>query len=125
MKRTPVDKSVLAFGIPRRVRDPDYLDSAKGRLCEVNVEHDQETVCACHVSFHGSGGMGIKPDDRLVFFLCAACHDEFDGRTPGLQGADFIVANIVVPWLMKRHEGWRAMRDEIEGMQQDLGGLDL
>lgn len=39
----------------------------------------------CHVRLIGECGGGQKPDDTLATFGCVACHDVFDGRTPGLE----------------------------------------
>lgn len=103
-----IDKSVLTFGEPERVRNPEYLSSRRGGLCEVDPAHDSTTVVACHVRLDGAGGMGLKPGDDLVLFLCSDCHDEMDGRRPGLQGAAFIVARIVLPWLRRRFLEWAA-----------------
>lgn len=73
------------FGKDAPYRNKKILDYAKGQHCQINIHgicnHNNETVVACHIRKHEFGaGVGLKPDDCVIFFACSACHDVCDGR---------------------------------------------
>ena len=80
-KHTPVDKSVLAFGIPKRVDDERYLKTFKGETCW-NCGSGDETVIPAHIRAGHEGGGGLKPGDDLTVPLCGRCHADQEGN-PG------------------------------------------
>ena len=79
-RRPTIDKSALAFGEPRRVRDRKYLNSARTNRC---AACGSETgVIAAHIRTGNRGGVGLKPSDCCVEFLCDRHHREQEAN-PG------------------------------------------
>ena len=89
-------------------RSRKFLDSAKYRACDVlGCKHDPDTVVGCHVRYDGSGGMGVKPSDKMVLFLCHEHHAQMDGRNrsgDGLGLLHWLWKNILLPRMEERFD---------------------
>lgn len=106
-KHIPVDKSALVFGEPHRLRDDAYRKSAKDRPCDACGHGGDGSVVLAHISIDGNAGRGIKaPDDESVF-LCGRCHDRFDR---GVDKWRWLVTEVFIPMLRKRHQDWKVTR---------------
>jgi len=106
-----IDKSALAFGVPKRVKDDRYRDSAKDRPCDVC--RSEGTTVLAHIAIPGNSGMGTKPSDDESLFLCGVCHDQMDGRTLPARDqhkarAVWIIRNYLFPRLRARRLKWEA-----------------
>lgn len=59
--------------------------SARGRDCTAQImgvcNYNPDTVVLAHLRMSGDG-MGRKPSDTRAAYLCSACHDVVDNRTP-------------------------------------------
>lgn len=98
-----IDKSVLAFGEPERIRDDAYTRSAQNRACECCGFMDGQSVVACHVNY-GMGGGKLKAGDDQTLFLCTSCHSAMDTDPRGIPV--WILENIVRPWMARRYMAW-------------------
>ena len=66
---------------------------AQGERCLVRLpgcDGGGETTVLAHYRLAGYCGTGMKPNDRLGAFACAACHDVIDGRRQTLLSRDYI-----------------------------------
>lgn len=104
-RRPKIDKSVLAFGIPERLKDEAYTRSAQGRACDACGIENGTTVFA-HFRRKGCG-MQIKPHDAEGFFLCHRCHNDWD---LGTNREGWVIDNIVIPQAHRRYRTWKANR---------------
>lgn len=78
-----IDKTTLANGTPKRVRDPKWLASAKDKPCEACGSWDG--VVAAHFNTAGNSGMAQKAGDDQTAFLCFRCHMEADQSPTKLE----------------------------------------
>ena len=75
----PVNKSLLSFGEPERVRDRRWLDQAPEHLC---ASCGKEAQVAAHIRTGNRGGTGLKPGDDCSDWACSKCHFDQE-NTPG------------------------------------------
>lgn len=61
-------------------RLPKLLRAAKDSPCQACGADDGTIVAAHGPKSICGGGMGMKPTDLAVAYLCAECHDVVDGR---------------------------------------------
>lgn len=98
------------------VRIPKILKSARGKPCTMRLpgvcNHNPETTVWAHSNEGEDGkGMGIKAHDIFGAYMCSACHDEYDGRTHRLRGADqrilrnYFIRAMKESWLILIREG--------------------
>jgi hypothetical protein len=93
-----IDKSVLPFGEPVRIRDRKWLDTFEHKECW-NCDAKDGTVVGAHIRWGQSGGTSLRPSDDLVIPLCFRCHQ---GEPP----AEFW-ANILKRRARKEYERWK------------------
>ena len=107
--RPRIDKSVLTFGEPERVRDKKYRDSARNRNCMVcalrGVTAEPGTVVLAHINVAGNFGRGLKAGDDESVFLCQAHHYAFDNSA---DRADWILRNLFLPMRKRAYRKWNA-----------------
>lgn len=96
-----IDKSALAIGVPKRVRDRGYLDSMRGRPCLACGAQD-ETVVPAHVRTGHEGGTSLKPGDDLTAELCMRCHADQEAN-PGPEWWLLVLKQL----LRERYRVWR------------------
>jgi hypothetical protein len=70
---TGIDKSVLAFGEPRRLRDKDHLKYVASRSCLICGRQPSEPH---HVRFAQARALGRKVSDEFTVPLCRLHHRE-------------------------------------------------
>jgi hypothetical protein len=70
-KRIRLDKSVLAFSVPLRIRSEAHRRFVASLPCCICAAAPTQTA---HIRSNGEGGMGLKPCDRLTIPLCPPCH---------------------------------------------------
>lgn len=72
-KHTPVDKSVLAFGVETQQRDQKYRVALRSERCLITGLHGSEDdpVEAMHI---GTAGKGLKIDDRCMLPIRHSYH---------------------------------------------------
>lgn len=102
MKRQRIDKSVLQFGEPARVRDPQYRKSANGRPCDICRTTD--TTVLAHINTSANSGMGLKASDDHSLFLCAGHHADFDASPDRFR---WLVVNYLIPLREKIYRSWK------------------
>ena len=71
-RRARIDKSVLAFSEPSRLRSEPhrrFIASLGCCMCPA-----QPPTQAAHIRFNQTGGTGLKPCDSLTVPLCPSCH---------------------------------------------------
>jgi len=63
-------------------RNKKLLQAARGQACTAcGAAGREDVVVACHANSVALGkGTGIKVPDYYVAYLCAFCHDLYDGR---------------------------------------------
>jgi DNA recombination protein Rad52 len=76
-QRIPIDKSVLAIGTPKRIRNRDHLKSIATQPCLIC---GRTPVHAHHLTFAQPHARGLKTSDEWVVPLCALHHRELHGR---------------------------------------------
>lgn len=64
----------------KRIRLPTLLAAANGAPCMACGADDGTIVAAHGPKWLAGGGMGLKPDDYAVAYLCHTCHAIVDGR---------------------------------------------
>lgn len=115
-KHTPVDKSVLAFGEPERLRDKLYRDDARNRVCLacdlLGRVAEPGSVVLAHISLFGSAGKGLKAGDDVSIDLCFAHHSDFDGSD---DRAGWLAKHIVIPWRKREYKRWQARQQRRAG----------
>jgi hypothetical protein len=76
--RPVIDKSLLAIGSPRRIRNKIHLRNVAAKPCLIC----EEVPChAHHVTFAQPRGLSVKVSDEYTVPLCATHHNEVH-RTP-------------------------------------------
>lgn len=106
MKRPRIDKSQLTHGIPPRVVDKAWRQSARNRACDV-CGADDGTIVLAHLATATNSGMGLKPHDAEGLFLSGPCHYALD---TSYDRSAWIVDNYVIPQMHKRWREWNATR---------------
>ena len=106
-----INKAALAFGVPERVKNKRYQQSAKDRPCDVC--RSEGTTVLAHIAITGNSGAALKPSDDESLFLCNVCHDEMDGRSlPAREQhkarAVWVIRNYLFPRLRARRLKWEA-----------------
>lgn len=86
----------------RTYRDRKWLDSAKGRVCDVESCLDTDTVVFAHMRRGSEGGMGLKPSDYLGAWLCHQHHMEQEAQ----PGFDWWARNILKVLMRERYTKW-------------------
>jgi hypothetical protein len=76
----------MSFGKNEPYRNKKITQSAKGEVCQMRIPGicmgGTETTVWAHSNAYTDGkGIGQKAHDCFGAYMCAACHDEFDGRT--------------------------------------------
>lgn len=69
--------------------------NAKGKECTLRLPGclpGTDTVVFAHYRRFGWGGMGLKPNDLLGCFACAACHDKQERYHTDCTDADLLRA---------------------------------
>ena len=100
--RARIDKSVLTFGEPCRIRDRSYCDSARGRSCMACGRQDSSVVLA-HINIAGNFGRGLKASDDESVWLCGGCHAEQEADT---DRADWFVRKVLIPLRKAAYQTW-------------------
>lgn len=110
------------------LRDRKWLDSAEGRPCDICGA--EGTTVFCHDRRDQSGGMGMKPDDRLGFFGCDNCHREQEANHETTEVWEQLTKKLIAEMcvsemrlytvykdirfqrslMIRRHDLWRAKR---------------
>lgn len=67
-----IDKSLLAFGTPKIIRDRDYLDDIRAN--QTCVLTHQPYPDPSHIRWGLGGGAGFKPSDNRVLPLAHILH---------------------------------------------------
>lgn len=70
--QTPIDKSQLPIGTPRRMRDANHLANIRKQACLVC---ERTPSHAHHLKFAQAAGVSLKVSDEYVVPLCALHHD--------------------------------------------------
>lgn len=104
-KHRRIDKSVLTFGEPVRVRDRAFLDHQGTRACARCGARDG-TVVGAHVRSGNEGGTSLKPSDDLSAPLCHTCHMEQEAN----PGPLWWFENVLKPMLRSQYESWKLWR---------------
>lgn len=105
-KRGRIDKSALAIGEPKRVRDKAWKKSANGRPCDACGVQDG-TIVAAHIRKHNAG-TGLKPSDDETLFLCFACHNrDGDSLDQATDRNEWLVEHFVKAYARRRYQKWR------------------
>lgn len=68
----------------KRIRIPELLAAARDAHCMACGVEDGTIVAAHAPKSLAGGGMGTKPDDYAVAYLCHDCHAQVDGRDTSL-----------------------------------------
>lgn len=100
VKKAPsVDKSVLAFGEPERLRDEPYRKSFAERFCLICGK----PALPCHIPQGHEGGKGLKASSNLMLPFCHECHSAMD-----LSGnhALWLLENLIKPMARRMHTEW-------------------
>ncbi|MEO4040787.1 Rad52/Rad22 family DNA repair protein [Hoeflea sp. CAU 1731] len=71
--KSPIDKSALTFGEPKRIRDPDHLKFVATHRCIVCGRNRTQ---AHHLTFAQPNALGRKVSDEFVVPLCSTHHQE-------------------------------------------------
>lgn len=71
--------------VSQKLRDSAGHHDARCMLNIAGVCRTDAGCVLCHIRLIGEVGGGQKPDDTMASLGCCACHDVFDGRTPGLE----------------------------------------
>ncbi len=69
----PIDKSVLTFGEPKRIRDPEHLKFVARHRCVVCGRNGAQ---AHHLTFAQPHALGRKVSDEFTVPLCSKHHQE-------------------------------------------------
>lgn len=87
-------------------KDLDYRRSARGRACEACGRQDG-TIVGAHVRSGEHAGMGQKPDDALLCWLCGECHADQEAH----PGPEWWFTHVFKPMLRRRYERWLLGRE--------------
>ena len=68
----------------KRIRIPELLAAARDAPCMACGVQNGTIVAAHGPKSLAGGGMGTKPDDYAVAYLCHDCHAQVDGRDTSL-----------------------------------------
>lgn len=113
-----IDKSVLAFGEPERIRDKAYMDSARDRGCDAcdlaGRAYDSASVVHAHANFAFNSGMGQKASDDCNLFLCFNCHTSFDQCDDKARSL-WLTVNFFIPWAQQRYREWKRQHMALNG----------
>ncbi|WP_258570791.1 Rad52/Rad22 family DNA repair protein [Flavimaribacter sediminis] len=71
--KNPIDKSVLTFGEPKRIRDPEHLKFVARHRCVVCGRNGAQ---AHHLTFAQPHALGRKVSDEFTVPLCSKHHQE-------------------------------------------------
>lgn len=71
--KKPIDKSVLTFGEPKRIRDPEHLKFVTRHRCAVCGRNGAQ---AHHLTFAQPHALGRKVSDEFTVPLCSKHHQE-------------------------------------------------
>ena len=71
--KNPIDKSVLTFGEPKRIRDPEHLKFVARHRCVVCGRNGAQ---AHHLTFAQPHALGRKVSDEYTVPLCSKHHQE-------------------------------------------------
>ncbi|MFP5513279.1 MAG: hypothetical protein ACLGJC_09385 [Alphaproteobacteria bacterium] len=96
-----IDKSVLVFGEPERIRDMAYRKSAKDRICSV-PGCGRPAACLAHIRTGMRGGTSLKPSDDEGDFLCDPHHQDQE-KNPG---PEWWFENVYVPQRKLAYRRW-------------------
>ncbi len=114
-RHTPVDKTVLTFGEPTRIRSQSYRDSAAIRPCmaceAIGRVAEPGSVVLAHIRRFNAGA-NLKPSDDESLFLCGAHHADFDTCT---DRDGWIVKHIVMPQLRAAYRTWEMTKHAVVG----------
>lgn len=97
------------MGYPEDLRIPSLLSLAKEAPC-MRCEVRDGTVVACHIqgprAYRAGKGMGKKPFDSYVAFLCYECHqwmDQYKGEEGRLAHSEEFLWHIArtYEWLWR------------------------
>lgn len=108
-KRHKIDKSVLTFGIPERIKDDAYRKSFEGEECVICQRTD--TTVGAHIRTGHEGGTSLKPTDPLMLPLCGPHHADQEAN----PGPGWWIRNLPVWFLIaaikeyarKRYWDWK------------------
>ena len=112
-KNYVIDKSMLPYGIKRRLEDEEYLKSYDGTTCVASdngVDECGLPAVGCHIRAYENGiscGTGEKPDDNLTEALCQRHHTE--------QGNDekwFWIQKVYKPQRRRAYREWKRCQIE-------------
>ncbi|HSR49599.1 MAG TPA: Rad52/Rad22 family DNA repair protein [Acidobacteriota bacterium] len=118
-----IDKSVLAIGAPRRIRDPNHLKYVASQPCLVC---GRQPAQAHHLTFAQPRGRGLKSSDEWTVPLCALHHRELHDR--GDERAYWEDKNIDAEkvarelWEKRRGLGLNEIGEERKTASSSLGG---
>jgi hypothetical protein len=106
-RRNRIDKSVLTFGEPVRIRDEAYRRAMAGpdKPC---IACGRIGTQFAHFPVNGHGGMGLKAGDDQGAGLYVECHDELDGRSGAVDRNQWLVENVLRPMLKNKYLRWLA-----------------
>ncbi len=115
-KHTPVDKSVLTFGEPQRIRSQSYRNSAAIRECmafaAIGRVAEPGSVVLAHIRVNNAG-TSLKPGDDESLFLCAKHHADFDASP---DRAVWILRHIVLPQRRAAYVTWQQAKHAVKGV---------
>ena len=97
--RPSIDKSVLPFGEPPRIRDRAYLDSLHAALC---IACGATPCDPAHIRAGLEGGTGLKPGDDLTLPLCHTCHMDQEAH----PGPEWWVENVLKAIARRSYRRW-------------------
>ncbi len=100
MKR--IDTSMLPYGVPRRIVDKAYRQSARDRACEVCGSFG--TTVLAHIAITGNSGVGLKPSDDHSLFLCGPCHAGLDTDP---DRCEWLVQKVLLPIRESAYREWK------------------
>lgn len=107
MKRPKIDKSVLTFGVPKKVEDPKYLDNYRHMTCNASDNGidrcDQPCQGGAHVRDGEVAGTANRPSDDLTESLCHRHHMDQEAN----PGEWWWFTYCYKPSLRRRYRRWK------------------
>ena len=91
------------------IRIKKIRQGARMQRCTANIEdvcnHNPETTVCAHYGEPGEKGLGVKPDDSSVAYLCSDCHDVLDGRVSSRIDKQWY-------WFRAMRRTWKLLLDQ-------------
>lgn len=101
-----IDKSELKFGVRKRLRDREYLDSYEHEKCSASwngVDLCSLPCIGAHIRTGLEGGGSLKPDDDLTDGLCDGHHRDQENN----PGPEWWMENVYKPQRRRAYRKWK------------------